>query len=168
MDLITAKSWLENPEYDEFDLMTAQAIDETLPPEQITKVPEFYIGVSTEEDGQVWPFNDAYVENKLIFPLADFNLCVRLVAKEDDVTVYINSEARDSVEWSVVAQVRFRVGVANANQPMRVVDGDVFRFGPYAAPISVKIGHKSLFRFAIEMRYIYKVSQKWILLSFLF
>jgi hypothetical protein len=33
----------------------------------------------------------------------------------------------------------------------------VFRFGPYASPISIQVGDKKVFRLAIELRYIYKV-----------
>lgn len=36
------------------------------------------------------------------------------------------TESRDSTEWSILAQVRFR---GDFNEEMSVVDADVFRFG---------------------------------------
>lgn len=131
------------------DLFTAPSIEDFEVPASIT--PQFFIGLSTEEDGDVKPIIES--ENKLCYPLKNVNMCVSMATR--DSLISIHTEARDSGDWSILAQARFRVGGFDGE--MKVVDGDVFRFGPYAQPVTVRIGDPSLFRLAIELRYIYQV-----------
>ncbi|KAI6184088.1 BTB domain-containing protein [Aphelenchoides bicaudatus] len=134
------------------ELMTAKSIENFSVPELDLASAQFLIGLSTEEDGYVKPEVDSsgYM---LCFPLKNVNLIVNIAEQDPKVSLY--AESKDVVEWSLLAQVRILVGGAD-NNPMDVVDADVFRFSPYASPVSIKIGDQKIFRLAIEMRYIFK------------
>lgn len=139
------------------DLLTAQSIENFTLPDFKKTSSRFFVGVSTEEDGNVTPIIDLDNVNRLCFPLRHINLWITMDIK-DPLIFFINAETNDSIGWSILAQVRFRVGGENDDE-MTVVDADVFRLGTFSHPISIRIGDPQISRLAVELRYIYRVGR---------
>jgi hypothetical protein len=68
----------------------------------------------------------------------------------------MESHEHEFSEWTILAQVRFKTGSANLEEPMNIVDADVFRFSPYAQPVTLQVRDTRVARVIIEMRYVYK------------
>jgi len=115
---------------------------------------QLFYGLTTEEDGNVQPRHDVKASNMIRFPLKNVDLCVKISTRQPLFQLFV--ESRDSSEWSILAQLRFQVGSGDINEQMQVVDGDVFRFGKNAEPITVRVGDPKIGRLGIELRYIYK------------
>lgn len=135
-------------------MLTAKSIENFFVPDVELLSPQFFIGLSTEEEGHVKPIVHPN-GHKLCFPLNNANLILSVAMQEPIITMY--AEKQDSSEWSFTAQVRIRVGGAD-DQPMEVVDAvsfdfkhrfnltHIFRMCFVLAPML----HRSIFKLAIR------------------
>ncbi|KAI6194359.1 BTB domain-containing protein [Aphelenchoides besseyi] len=131
-------------------LSTALTLDDKM---DKLAAPLYYFGVHTE-DGHMEA--RALSRDKLRVSLGEIDLCIHANEDASEMIIYSEAANGERADWFLLAQVRFRTGIADPNIPLDVVDSDVFLFSPYAKPITLQLRGLHMARIRMDLRYIYK------------